>query len=189
MTFEWTAHRFSGGALAFDLANTVVCRNQPAKRIDRLARIEETAAFADAAGTFCAGETGVQFIFSARTDSGNQVVLRLREAIDVYFRALITTGAAAKGSLATLFAAAADASKDDQPSGNLGVLASLSAMRLLNEKMIRRSKICPNCDWIFVDRSKNQSRLWCDMAKCGNRNKAKLHYSKQRLNGKAIADE
>ena len=35
MTFSWTAHRFSGGALALDVANSVVLRAEPERRIDR----------------------------------------------------------------------------------------------------------------------------------------------------------
>jgi predicted RNA-binding Zn ribbon-like protein len=40
-------------------------------------------------------------------------------------------------------------------------------------------KVCPNCQWLFIDRSKNRSRTWCDMAVCGNRAKARLHYRKK----------
>ncbi len=33
-----------------------------------------------------------------------------------------------------------------------------------------------NCDWLFLDRSKNRSRRWCDMSVCGNRDKARRFY-------------
>lgn len=189
MTFEWTSHRFSGGALAFDLVNTVVCRNQPAKRIDRLNDREATAAFALAAARYRGDEIGVARLSWPQTPTANQNLIGLREAIDGYFRPVIVKGAPEKGSLSALFAAAATASESDEKAGNLGALVSLSAMRLLDGSMARRSKICPNCDWIFLDRSKNQSRLWCDMAVCGNRNKAKLHYSKQRESEKDRSDD
>ncbi len=189
MTFEWTAHRFSSGALAFDLVNTVVCRNQPAKRIDRLADMKQVSAFAQAAARFRADEIGVAGLSWPETLPANQNLLRLREAIDGYFRSVIINGKPEKGSLSALFAAAASASGDDKKSGNLGTLASLSAMRLLSGLFIGRVKICPNCDWIFLDRSKNQSRLWCDMAVCGNRHKAKLHYTRQRALGEDLSNE
>lgn len=48
-----------------------------------------------------------------------------------------------------------------------------SALRLLDASAIERLKICGHCGWLFVDRSKNRSRAWCDMAVCGNREKAK----------------
>ena len=40
-------------------------------------------------------------------------------------------------------------------------------------------KICGNCGWLFIDRSKNKSRTWCDMAVCGNRAKANRHYQRR----------
>lgn len=183
MTFAWTAHRFSGGALAFDLVNTVVCRNQPGKRIDRLDGHEAMAAFALAAGKFRTGETGGAMIFAPETQSAADSLLELREAIDGHFRPVIAVGKSENGSLAKLFKAAASVCGGDTQSGNLGRLASLSAMSLLSGSMASRAKICPNCEWLFLDRSKNQSRLWCEMAVCGNRNKARLHYSKQREAG------
>jgi predicted RNA-binding Zn ribbon-like protein len=35
------------------------------------------------------------------------------------------------------------------------------------------------CRWLFVDRSKNHSRRWCDMKICGNRIKARKFYRRQ----------
>jgi predicted RNA-binding Zn ribbon-like protein len=178
MIFEWTAHRFSGGALAFDLVNTVVCRNQPAKRIDRLSEPEAVAAFALAATKFCVTETGASVIAGPETTAAHWILLGLREAVDGYFRPLIGGETTSKGSLSALFAAAAIASDSRKGTGNLGALASISAMSLLTVVKTGRAKVCPNCDWLFLDKSKNQSRLWCDMAVCGNRNKARLHYAK-----------
>jgi predicted RNA-binding Zn ribbon-like protein len=36
-----------------------------------------------------------------------------------------------------------------------------------------------SCRWIFVDRSKNHRRRWCDMKVCGNRAKARKFYHRQ----------
>ncbi|TIT75254.1 MAG: hypothetical protein E5W57_23105, partial [Mesorhizobium sp.] len=44
---------------------------------------------------------------------------------------------------------------------------------------VARLRICPNCSWLFVDRSRNSSRLWCDMAVCGNRQKANRYYRRR----------
>jgi predicted RNA-binding Zn ribbon-like protein len=189
MTFEWTAHRFSGGALAFDLVNTVVCRNQPAKRIDRLGDPEAVGAFAQAATKFWAAETGAPVIVGPETKSGHRDLVSLREAIDGYFRPLIGGETTSKGGLSTLFAAAAIASDSRKGTGNLGALAAISAMSLLTVVKTGRAKVCPNCDWLFLDKSKNQSRLWCDMAVCGNRNKARLHYAKHLTTEGGISHE
>jgi predicted RNA-binding Zn ribbon-like protein len=37
-----------------------------------------------------------------------------------------------------------------------------------------------NCGWLFIDRSRNHSRRWCDMSDCGNRAKARRHYQRTR---------
>jgi len=36
-----------------------------------------------------------------------------------------------------------------------------------------RFKACPadDCGWVFVDQSRNRSRVWCQMSQCGNRAK------------------
>jgi len=36
------------------------------------------------------------------------------------------------------------------------------------------------CSWLFLDRSKNGTRRWCDMAVCGNRAKARRHYAREK---------
>ncbi len=51
-----------------------------------------------------------------------------------------------------------------------------STLRLIGMPEDQRMKICGNCGWLFIDRSKNRSRTWCDMSVCGNRVKASRHY-------------
>ena len=38
-----------------------------------------------------------------------------------------------------------------------------------------RLKVCDNdqCRWLFIDRSKNHSRQWCESASCGNRQRVR----------------
>src|SRR5919201_532490 len=36
----------------------------------------------------------------------------------------------------------------------------------------------PDCRWLWIDRTRNHSRRWCDMAICGNRAKARRHYAR-----------
>jgi predicted RNA-binding Zn ribbon-like protein len=68
----------------------------------------------------------------------------------------------------------------DQPLAFEAALA-VSALSLMHGANLRRLKICPNCSWLFLDRSRNSSRLWCDMTVCGNRAKARHHYRRQRV--------
>lgn len=51
----------------------------------------------------------------------------------------------------------------------------------LTSDQLGRLKVCgdENCGWLFLDMSKNKSRRWCSMQDCGNRAKAKRHYSKK----------
>ena len=61
---------------------------------------------------------------------------------------------------------------------------TVSAVELLISADNRRVKQCGRCDWLFLDRSRNQSRRWCSMETCGNRSKMARRYqhSKQRNN-------
>ncbi len=46
-------------------------------------------------------------------------------------------------------------------------------------KLVRRCE-APDCQWLFLDNSRNRSRRWCDMKSCGNRAKARRHYQRAR---------
>ena len=54
---------------------------------------------------------------------------------------------------------------------------SRSASDLLTSGELDRVKVCDahDCGWFFVDVSRNKSRRWCDMAGCGNRDKARRY--------------
>ena len=66
-----------------------------------------------------------------------------------------------------------------RPDG-LDAATAHSALRLIAMPDPDRMKICRNCGWLFIDRSKNRSRAWCDMAVCGNRAKANRHYRRKK---------
>ena len=52
-----------------------------------------------------------------------------------------------------------------------------------------RMKACPweTCKWAFYDATKNRSGVWCNMAVCGNRAKARAHRERQRSAGASRA--
>jgi predicted RNA-binding Zn ribbon-like protein len=56
-----------------------------------------------------------------------------------------------------------------------------SAADLLASDQLANVRMCAakNCEWFFLDTSKNHGRRWCDMTKCGNRAKARAFYSRQ----------
>nr|WKN34136.1 CGNR zinc finger domain-containing protein [Tunicatimonas sp. TK19036] len=53
-----------------------------------------------------------------------------------------------------------------------------SAHDLLMSDLLHRLKECQNCGWLFLDKSKNGSRRWCNMQTCGSSTKAKRYYNK-----------
>ncbi|UDF30123.1 UNVERIFIED_ORG: CGNR zinc finger domain-containing protein [Roseateles sp. XES5] len=179
MTFSWTPHRFSGGALALDVANSVVLRSDPARRIDRFAEPATMDAFPAGANRHGAERTlfGPLEPVDASARAG---LVALREAVDRHFRAEVQ-GAGTPALLADLLEAIAEVLRrsGDRPQA-LDTATARSALLLLTRPEPDRLKICPNCHWLFLDRSRNRSRAWCDMAVCGNRAKASRHYRRNR---------
>ncbi|MEW5725686.1 MAG: ABATE domain-containing protein [Thermodesulfobacteriota bacterium] len=41
----------------------------------------------------------------------------------------------------------------------------------------------PYCQWLFLDKSKNNSRRWCSMDLCGSRDKVKRYYRRKKQGG------
>ena len=73
-----------------------------------------------------------------------------------------------------------DLPTDDLPTTTTGRLigaVTRSAADLLTSGELERVKVCDahDCGWFFVDVSRNRSRRWCDMAGCGNRDKARRY--------------
>jgi predicted RNA-binding Zn ribbon-like protein len=59
-----------------------------------------------------------------------------------------------------------------------------SAADLVTSPDISQIRECgaPDCNWLFLDRSRSGRRRWCDMSTCGNRAKARRYYSRHRRN-------
>ena len=170
--FNWTPHRFSGGRLVLDICNTVILRHDHARSIDRFANPEQLAAFPNAASAIGAEPWSFDQLAG---DPGN--VLALREAADMHFRALAQT-ASDNFKLADLLEQCAIALRG---TSNLAASTAHSALKLIADSKAS-IKICQGCGWLFDDKSKNQMRIWCDMAVCGNRSKARHNYAKRRVN-------
>jgi predicted RNA-binding Zn ribbon-like protein len=60
--------------------------------------------------------------------------------------------------------------------GALGSLVGEAATAMTNGTR-ERLKICraDDCHWAFVDTARNQSRAWCSMQSCGNREKVRAY--------------
>lgn len=182
MSFEWTPHRFSGGALALDVANSVILRADPHKRVDRFAAPEHLAAFPAAAEVLCAERDDFSRLASVRPEN-QSLFLDLREKVDAFYRLKALERRDNPVLLAELLEAIARilrAHPDATSPEPIDLATARSALRLIAMPEPDRLKICPNCGWLFIDRSKNKSRAWCDMTVCGNRAKARLHYRRKK---------
>jgi predicted RNA-binding Zn ribbon-like protein len=61
--------------------------------------------------------------------------------------------------------------------------ASRSAAELLTDaERLPTVRLCGarDCNWLFLDTSKNRTRQWCDMRSCGNREKARRFQERKR---------
>lgn len=181
MTFQWTPHRFSGGALALDVANSVVMRFDPDRRIDRFAIASQLSDFPAAASGLSGERAAFGGIAPVATIHAAPFIA-LREAIDAHFRHKAIHGRDDNRLLARLLQLMSETfARHPEPIAPwpLDLVTARSALGLIASPDNQRMKICPNCEWLFIDRSKNRSRTWCDMAVCGNRTKARLHYRKK----------
>jgi len=124
--------------------------------------------------------------------------IKLREAMAAIAASLIRGRAPQAAAIARLEAAcrAAHASRVLQPT-TAGArwawredldpqrplwAAALDAERILTSDEAGHVRQCGDaeCGWFFVDRSRAQKRRWCSMEACGNRNKARRFYSRQK---------
>lgn len=196
MTVQWTRHRFSGGLLILDTTNTVVLRGDP-RTFDRFRDSSEIARFAGAATTYRVAELGGRSLSFEPSAAAIRRVIVLREAADRLFRSAAQAGAIETAHLPSVLRASAsclDGAEESlgaaqkpfgDPSRAMRFEAALaiSALSLTSGDAWRKIRICANCKWLFVDRSRNASRLWCDMSVCGNRRKAKRHYERRKVAG------
>lgn len=190
----WTPHRFSGEVLALDVANTVVLRDDPGRTFDRFEQPDEIVRFARAATAYRAEEIGGNTLAVSDPTGSKPRIVALREATDALFRDASVSGAIRSERLVPLLDQCARAlaaapvmlaadhagPKAGQGTIELEAAFAVSALSLLAPEMRRRIRICGNCGWLFLDRSRNGSRVWCDMTVCGNRQKARRHYRRRR---------
>ncbi len=56
-----------------------------------------------------------------------------------------------------------------------------SAAELLTSPRLDRVKVCAGegCGWVYLDKSRNRSRRWCDSRDCGNRERVRRHLARK----------
>lgn len=203
-----------GGALCLDFTNTAGWRGQPES--DTLLRdYEDLVAWARHAGALDARQ-GRNLLKKAASEPGHARTVQkkaivLREALYRTLSSLAAGRRADSVDLETINAAVADAYCHLRlapcPSSGAGFvwdwheadgalelpiwIIARSAADLLVSPELERVRECAgdDCDWLFLDASRNRSRRWCDMANCGNRAKARRNYERRRGSAKRAGSE
>jgi predicted RNA-binding Zn ribbon-like protein len=179
VAFEWHDHHFINGVASLDFANTVVYRNRPDRREDRLRSQADLVAWLGAAG------------LSTKTRSSLREAVALRDTIDRVFRDIAasraSTGAAwvdlveryrsllDRNAMILTPEGLAPASSKTLPLTQI----AHSAVSLALSPMAGRVRVCGGCGWLFIDRTRNRSKRWCITAMCGSRAKAKRYYARK----------
>jgi len=184
-----------GGHLAIDFANTVSERPSGAP-IERLPGYADLVEFARQAELIDRRQaTALLDRAAAEPEQAARVhreALVLREALYHAFTAAVRGEPPAAGDLAALNRWAARLRitpergwrLDVDPEGLDRILDPIvrAAVALYTGADVGRVAICAedSCQWLFYDASRNHSRRWCDMQQCGNRDKARRHYQRQK---------
>jgi predicted RNA-binding Zn ribbon-like protein len=180
--------RIVGGHLALDLINTVAPREPGGEDF-----IATPAALAEWSGRVGVAPAGSPDPAGFPSAAAHAAALAVREATyDV-----LTSGSAAAASTLGRFWADAAARSRLVPTGSgarleVGVSGDMAipdrlaeaAIDLLTRADLSRLKVCPpdrgGCGWLFLDRSRNGSRLWCTMDDCGTHAKSRRLTAKRR---------
>jgi predicted RNA-binding Zn ribbon-like protein len=194
---------FSGGRLCLDFANTVSNR-AAAEPIEHLQRYEDWLAWWRQAGKQAHGDTKNLERLSRRHSERARTTLErvraLRESLYAIFSAIAAQHHPPPQALAALNRALPAAmarpkivagpagyslqwhSGEDALDAPLGPIVRSAAELLSSAADLAKVRECAadGCAWLFLDTSRNKQRRWCDMKVCGNRNKARRYYRKQR---------
>lgn len=188
------------GARCVDFVNTVEWRGDPDALGERLTGYNEFLIWAQVAGLIDAAAHATLAAEAARRPASTRKVMREAIALREALAAFLGGGdrAALERLNATLAATrfsyrlepAADGSLRPVASGDVDALRAPLAqlvhdtVEFLASGRLAHLGHCANhrCGWFFVDTSRNEARLWCEMASCGNNAKARAFYRRRRSN-------
>jgi predicted RNA-binding Zn ribbon-like protein len=189
------------GHLALDFANTLDNRYDPERLVELLPSYDRFVAFARQSGILTAGQA--KRLDRLTGPSWDGVVLaraiKLREALHFLFLSIAAGEPPDRPAIETLNRFLAETGRSRiiewkrngfrwhapnfaaTPDGPLTAIVESAAALLTSEDIVHvRECSSATCRWLFLDRSKNHSRRWCDMKVCGNRTKARIFQARQR---------
>ncbi|MFD3516400.1 CGNR zinc finger domain-containing protein [Streptomyces sp. NPDC058657] len=191
-----------GGHPVLDFVNTVAWRLDPARTVDRVQGPEAWVHWAVATGLLTADRA--EGLLRAETadaapEAATAALVGLRATLWSILDALVDDETPPAGEWEALREALvlARAQATLPPTfplrwqsgldrlGDLRHLLALRAEDLLSGDGVSRVRRCegPGCGWFFLDRSRSGTRRWCSSADCGNRDRARRHYSRTRQRG------
>jgi predicted RNA-binding Zn ribbon-like protein len=197
-----TKFDLSGGNLALDFANTV-SKRPTLQPIERLTDYRDLVAFGTESGVYPPRAPTRLYAIAREAPLRGQgtleTAIQFREALFGIFSAVAGRRAVPGGALALLnvrLQISAEHGRivhtgrhfrwewigmDSYLDSVLWPIAGTAADLLLSDDLAHL-RICGSeeCDWLFLDRTKNHRRRWCDMKTCGNRVKARRHYERSR---------
>ena len=186
--------------LCLDFVNTVDWRNSKTRIKEMLHDFSALISWSKQMGIL--EDKNAQILFKNALKQPNKAkqvyekAIELRELLYHIFSSIVTTGQAPSHDLSIFNKYLADSMGKScclTPSDN-GFIWSFcsgtdsmdlfldpiikSAADLLVSSELKRVKQCADdaCGWLFMDKSRNNSRRWCSMKDCGNRAKAHRHY-------------
>lgn len=191
------ASRLIAGALCLDFVNTIAWRGDPARREDRIGGYADLVRWAEAAqivGPALAQELTAQAEKAPRLAAAAlRCAVALRE--ELHDLAMSPGAAPVPAQLSNLLARLGAIAVLDvkgkrpswMPAGEVADLrlplipVAVNAASLLVQDPRERVRSCADrqCGWVFLDETRNRSRLWCSMDDCGNRAKAREHYRRK----------
>jgi predicted RNA-binding Zn ribbon-like protein len=193
---------FTGGNPCLDFADTVDNRtsNHPQELLTDYGRLLQWAEEA----RVISAKTAERLRHLASHEPGQALAtlrtsVKLRDAIYLIFSAVAQRQMVPSTALANLNKAVGQAAQHSRlvyasrrftwewidPGSNLDSMlwpVSQAAAELLSGEDIGYVRQCASedCSWLFLDKTKNHRRRWCDMKSCGNRDKARRYYQRQK---------
>jgi len=184
------------GHVALDFANTVDDPLGPL-RFDHIAEYPRLLVWSKRVGILSDGAAAELSQLASEHPSRAAAAVRrahsLRQALNEMFGALADGKAPAAGweHLRSFVVAATQKARVTSAASRVSVNwdfvdaesplwpVAEASYRLLASPELKRLKRCVGCPWLFLDRSKNQSRRWCSMEFCGTDEKMRRYVTRR----------